>query len=124
MFFSGASVSILFVSLEHTIVYFWALNSRSEILVFLSGPCNIIVMAVIPNRIAAYKIIRSMSERIGISHKVFPHALRGTFATILAAKNFNVWEIMDALGWTSAKTAEIYIRFSAARVSKAFKEKW
>ncbi len=83
-----------------------------------------IVMAVIPNRIAAYKIIRSMSERIGISHKVFSHALRGTFATILAAKNFNVWEIMDALGWTLAKTAELYIRLSAAQVTRAVREKW
>lgn len=81
-------------------------------------------MAVIPNRISAYKTLRALGARTALDHRLFPHALRGTFATILAAKDFNMNEIQEALGWSSSKTAEIYIRLSAARISKAFREKW
>ena len=85
---------------------------------------HVSVMTVISNRIAAYKILRSLGERTGLDHRLFPHALRGTFATILAAKDFNRDEIQEALGWTSSRTAEDYIRISAARLTKAFKTKW
>lgn len=82
------------------------------------------VMSVIHDRVAAHGIIRALGKRAKIRHKAFPHALRGTFATVLAAKDFTIPEISEALGWTSWKTAEIYVRLSAARVQKAFKEKW
>jgi len=82
------------------------------------------VMAVIPSRVHAYLILRSLSKRSRIKHKVFPHALRGTFATVLAAKDFTIPEIAEALGWSSWKTAEIYVRLSAVRVKKAFEKKW
>jgi len=82
------------------------------------------VMVTIPNRVAAYDIIRSLAERARIKHGVFPHALRGTFATVLATKDFTTPEITEAMGWISWKTAEIYIQLSASRVIKAVAEKW
>lgn len=82
------------------------------------------VMEVIPSRGVAYYSLRYLAREAGIKHKVFPHALRGTFATILASKDFNPYEIKDIMGWSSAKTADDYIRLSARRVKKAVEEKW
>jgi len=82
------------------------------------------VMPTIPNRVAAYEIIRFLGRRAKIKHRVFPHSLRGTFATLLAAKDFNSFEIMSLLGWRSAKTADHYIQLSAYRVIKAVEQKW
>jgi len=80
------------------------------------------IMELISDRIMAYKLIQKVSKRAKI--KLFPHCLRGTFATMLATKNFNVFEIQDCLGWNNPKTAAEYIRLSGAQVSKAFNEKW
>ena len=82
------------------------------------------VMDVISNRVAAYDRIRSLGRKAKIQHRVFPHSLRGTFATILACKDFNSPEIMSLLGWKSLKTADHYIQLSASRVIKAVAEKW
>ena len=82
------------------------------------------VMDVISNRVAAYDRIRSLGRKAKIQHRVFPHSLRGTIATILACKDFNSPEIMSLLGWKSLKTADHYIQLSASRVIKAVEQKW
>lgn len=82
------------------------------------------VLKLIPSRGAAYYRLRWIAKRANIGHPVFPHAARGTFATLLARKGFNAFELMRIMGWKSIKTAEDYIKLSGAAVKRAFKEKW
>ncbi len=82
------------------------------------------VIALIPSRGAAYYRLRWIAKRANIKHPVFPHAARGTFATLLARKGFNAFELMRIMGWKSIKTAEAYIKISGAAVKRAFEEKW
>lgn len=80
------------------------------------------IMDLIPHRQEAWKIIKRLGKRAGF--KVFPHALRGTFATILAAKDFSADVIQDTLGWAQPETANKYIRLSGEQVLSQFEEKW
>lgn len=82
------------------------------------------VMDLVKNRIEAWEIVKEVSERAGIKHRVFPHVLRGTFASILAGKGFSVYAVQAALGWKSFKTADDYIRLSPHRLKREFEEKW
>jgi len=82
------------------------------------------VMDCIPSRGSAHYILRKVARRAGINHPVFPHALRGTYATTLAAKGFTPFEIRDALGWKTIEPATHYIRLAGERLKKAFEEKW
>jgi len=77
-----------------------------------------------PPRVLVYNILRELGENVGLKHRLFPHALRGTFATILASKGFGEWEIKSALGWRSIDVATMYIKISGRRLLKAFEEKW
>ena len=45
------------------------------------------IMEIIPNRVIAWTIIKRISKIANVKHKVFPHALRATFATILVSKD-------------------------------------
>jgi len=80
------------------------------------------IMESVSSRVYAWMILKNVERRSGI--KLFPHMLRGTFATLLAAKGFTVEEIKETLGWRSFKTADEYIKLSGARVKRAMKEKW
>jgi len=80
------------------------------------------IMELIPSRGMAYYILRDLGKKARV--KLFPHALRGTFATILASKDFNPFEICDAMGWKSIQTAIYYIRLSGAQLKRAFEQKW
>ena len=82
------------------------------------------VMEYVPSRGSAYYYVRKVARRAKVQHLVFPHVMRGTFATLLARKGFNAFEIKDTMGWKSIKTAEEYIKLSGAAVKKAFEEKW
>jgi len=80
------------------------------------------IMDVVASRVYAWMIVKSVERRSGV--KLFPHVLRGTFATLLADRDFTAAELKDMLGWKSFKTADEYIKLSGARVSRAVKEKW
>ncbi len=80
------------------------------------------IMDIISSRVYAWMILKNVEKRSGV--KLFPHVLRGTFATILATKGFTVEEIKEILGWRSFKTADEYIKLSGVRVQKAMREKW
>ena len=82
------------------------------------------VMDVIPSRGSAHHTLKIVAKRAGIKHPVFPHALRGTFATMLAIKHFGVFELKDALGWKTIAPAEFYIRLVGEEMKQVFKEKW
>jgi len=56
--------------------------------------------------------------------KLFPHCLRGTFATMLARKGFNQFEITDVMGWADINVAVFYIKLSGIVLKEAFEKKW
>jgi len=82
------------------------------------------VMDVIGSQPVAWKIVKNVAKRTDIKKRVFPHVLRGTFASILAGKGFTPFSIQASLGWKSVKTADEYIRISPHRLLKEFKKKW
>jgi integrase len=82
------------------------------------------IMENVRSQPVAWRIVRGVAERAGLSKRIFPHALRGTFASILAGKGFDSFAIQAALGWKSIKTADEYVRISPDRLLRKFKEKW
>ncbi|MGC8937313.1 MAG: tyrosine-type recombinase/integrase, partial [Candidatus Methanomethylicaceae archaeon] len=82
------------------------------------------ISEVVPNRIEAWRIVKTVAERAGLRKRVFPHVLRGTFASILAGKDFDGLSIQALLGWKSIKTADEYVRLSPQRLVKMMREKW
>ncbi|MEM3484798.1 MAG: tyrosine-type recombinase/integrase [Candidatus Methanomethyliaceae archaeon] len=82
------------------------------------------VNEVVKNRIEAWKIVKDVARRAGINKRIFPHVLRGTFASLLAGKDFESMSIQAILGWKSIKTADEYVRLSPQRIMKMVKEKW
>jgi site-specific recombinase XerD len=80
------------------------------------------VMEVVASRVYAWMILKKLEAKSSV--KLFPHVLRGTFATLLAVKGFSVEEIRDFLGWRSFKTADEYIKLSGIRLRRAVQEKW
>ena len=81
-----------------------------------------VVKNFIPHRQKAWELIKILGERTGI--KLFPHAVRATFATILARKDYNAPAIQAVMGWSKLETANKYIRLSGRMVEKEFAEKW
>jgi len=80
------------------------------------------VLEVYPSRQYVNNALRRLERRSGV--KLFPHALRGTFATMLAVKGFTPFEIKDTLGWASIDVAVEYIKLSGSTLKRAFKQKW
>jgi len=82
------------------------------------------ISEVIKHRIMGWSILKEVSKRADIPHKVFPHAIRATFASILAEKGFDVWTIQSTLGWASLEPAMSYIRLFGSKIKEEFKKKW
>lgn len=82
------------------------------------------IKETIPNRVFAWEYIKKMGRRAKIGHKVFPHAIRATFATLLAEKGFDVLEITHVMGWKSPEMAMTYIRLSGQKLKEEFDKKW
>jgi len=80
------------------------------------------VLEVFPSRQYVNNALKRLGRRAGV--RLFPHALRGTFATMLAERGFTPFEIKDALGWASIDVAVEYIKLSGSTLKRAFEEKW
>jgi len=80
------------------------------------------VQDVYPWRQYVNNILNKLSKRSKI--KIFPHCLRGTFATMLATKGFDAFEITDVMGWSDINVAIFYIKLSGTVLKNAFEEKW
>lgn len=70
--------------------------------------------------------VNTMLTDLGKRSKIrlFPHALRGTFATMLAIKKFTAFEITQTMGWADINTAMFYIKLSGSALLDAFDAKW
>ncbi|KXA97439.1 hypothetical protein AKJ37_02960 [candidate division MSBL1 archaeon SCGC-AAA259I09] len=56
---------------------------------------------ILKDRRRTWRIVKKVSKRADISHRVFPHALRGTFVSILAGKQSSVYTIKAMRGGRS-----------------------
>jgi len=80
------------------------------------------ILEIFPARQYVNNILKRLEKRSKV--KLFPHCLRGTFATMLAIKGFNPYEITDTMGWSDINIAIFYIKMSGAGLKNAFEEKW
>ena len=80
------------------------------------------ILDVFPARQYINNILKRIEKRSKV--KLFPHCLRGTFATMLAIKGFNPYEITDTMGWSDINIAIFYIKLSGAGLKNAFELKW
>ena len=83
---------------------------------------NKMVLDVFPARQYINNVLKRLEKRSKV--KLFPHALRGTFATMLASRKFTPYEITDTMGWSDINVAIFYIKLSGEVLSEAFEEKW
>lgn len=67
------------------------------------------------HRASIFRIVRRVAQRTSIKSKVYPHALRATFATRLAYKGISTTSLMTVMGWGKLETAQHYIQRSGAR---------
>ena len=76
------------------------------------------------NTILTQLSIRTFGKPKKNKKKLFPHALRGSFATMLAKDNFSNIGITRALGWADMNTARYYIDLTGSALKDEFDEKW
>jgi integrase/recombinase XerD len=78
----------------------------------------------VPHRVAAWGVVRGVARRAGLGKRVFPHGLRGTFASMLAGKEFPPDAIREIMGWKSVLSADEYIRLSPQRLRTLVEKRW
>lgn len=66
----------------------------------------------IGTRNVAYYHVKQIGKRARLSHPIFPHALRGTFAYMMAKKRLDVFRLKDLMGWASLEPAVWYVKFA------------
>lgn len=71
------------------------------------------------SRQAVWKLVKTVADRAGLLHLVFPHALRATAATQFASMGFNELQLCRVMGWTDLRSAKPYIRTSSATIENA-----
>jgi len=81
------------------------------------------MMELFPYRERVNNILKRIDPRVkGV--RLFPHAFRGAFATILGGKGVNTMQVKDILGWSALKTANKYVKLSGRQVIEAIEENW
>lgn len=76
------------------------------------------------HRASIWRVVKKVASRTKISHKVYPHALRSTFATLLSFKGMSEGTIATVLGWSSILTAREYVKLSGQRAKVEMESKW
>lgn len=76
------------------------------------------------HRATIFRIVKRVASRTSIKRKIYPHALRATFANILTEKGLSTSTIQHIMGWSKISTAEAYIQDSGIRAIKEAREKW
>lgn len=77
------------------------------------------IMEMIPSRGMAYYMVRDIGIRAGIKHRVFPHAIRGTFATLLASGS-RPWRHFGGLRNFTTAEMERFIKEQKDRIGRQF----
>jgi len=61
-----------------------------------------------------WRMVNRVARRAKIEHRVYPHALRATFASLLGHK-VTAPTLMYIAGWSQLKTSEIYVKSNEKR---------
>lgn len=69
-------------------------------------------------------VLRDVARRADLTRQVQPHEMRHTYGTRLAAMDFNIDEIKDAMGHATRSQAEDYVKLAGKRLDNAFSDKW
>ena len=70
------------------------------------------IMDYIGSRNLAYYHIKQVGKLAGLNHTLFPHALRGTYATMMAKRKLDPFRLKDLMGWKTLEPAAWYVRFA------------
>ena len=68
-----------------------------------------------------FRIVKKVGRRLRPFKKVYPHALRATFATMMAEENMPPSDIQAIMGWAKLETANNYVR--STKAIQNFREK-
>lgn len=72
-----------------------------------------------------WRTVVDLRKRARIRHPIFPHALRGTFATILVEKGLeDAVTLKDIMGWKKLDMATEYIKLGGSAMKKRIDKIW
>jgi len=70
------------------------------------------VLDYIGSRNLAYYHVKQVGKQANLDHPLFPHALRGTYATMMAKRGLGPFQLKDLMGWKTLEPAAWYVRFA------------
>jgi len=73
------------------------------------------------NRTTIYRIVKRVGQRLRPFKKVYPHSLRATFASMMAAQGMPAVDIQTLMGWEKLDTANNYVK--STKAIETFREK-
>jgi len=73
------------------------------------------------SRVTLFRIVKRVGRRLRPFKKVYPHSLRATFASMMAAQGMPASDMQVIMGWSKLETANSYIR--ATKALETFREK-
>lgn len=76
------------------------------------------------DRTTIWRAVKKVAARTSINHKVYPHAFRSTFATMLIYKGISEGTLCSVMGWSDIKTAQSYFKASGKKAIEELKRKW
>ncbi|HEU4339677.1 MAG TPA: tyrosine recombinase [Planctomycetota bacterium] len=68
------------------------------------------------NRVTLWRIVRNAARRAGLSRRVYPHALRHSFATHLVEGGADLRYVQEMLGHASIATTQVYTHVDRSRL--------
>ena len=67
------------------------------------------VMEVIPYREIAWYMLKRIAKRARVNWRIFPHLLRGVYASKLATQGVDVYRLKSKMGWKNFDMAMKYV---------------
>jgi integrase len=67
------------------------------------------VMRVIPYREMAWFMLKRIAKRARVNWRIFPHLLRGVYASKLAAQGVDIYRLKSKMGWKNFDMAMKYV---------------
>lgn len=76
------------------------------------------------SRVAVNRRVNEAAEAAGIDEHVYPHSLRATAASFMAARNVSATGLMSVFGWKDLETARTYIQANDKVSAKEIRSKY
>jgi integrase/recombinase XerD len=68
------------------------------------------------NRVSLWRIVRAAAARAGLTRRIYPHALRHSFATHLVEGGADLRYVQEMLGHASIATTQVYTHVDRSRL--------